>query len=119
MNAHTILQCSIISLRLGCTKFGVFTAASGEAFQKLGKIDIKIARDNRAAFITECKVWRVASELSKAINQHPSYLTWRDCKASVIIFNKHNKQFTELLEKTPEILKSYPRFKKHVKDEGE
>ncbi len=94
-------------------------AASGEAFRKLGKTDIKIESDNRAAFIAECKVWRGASELSKAIDQLLGYLTWRDCKASVIIFNKHNKKFTELLEKTPEILKSHPRFKKHVKDVGE
>lgn len=94
-------------------------AASGEAFRKLGKTDIKIESDSRAAFIAECKVWRGASELSKAINQLLGYLTWRDCKASVIIFNKHNKKFSELLVKTPEILKSHPRFKKHVKDVSE
>jgi hypothetical protein len=94
-------------------------AATGEAFRKLGKTDIKIESDNRAAFIAECKVWRGASELSKAIDQLLGYLTWRDCKASIIIFNKHNKKFTELLEKTPEIFKSHPRFKKHIKDIGE
>ncbi len=94
-------------------------AAAGEAFRKLGKTDIKIESDNRAAFIAECKVWRGASELSKAIDQLLGYLTWRDCKASIIIFNKHNKKFTDLLEKTPETLKSHPRFKKHIKDIGE
>lgn len=94
-------------------------AASGEAFRKLGKTDIKIESNNRAAFIAECKVWRGSSELSKAIDQLLGYLTWRDCKASIIIFNKHNKKFTELLEKTPRIFKSHPRFKKHVKDVNE
>ncbi len=94
-------------------------AATGEAFRKLGKTDIKIESDNRAAFIAECKVWRGGAELSKAIDQLLGYLTWRDCKASVIIFNKHNKKFNELLEKTPDILRAHPRFKKHVKDVGE
>jgi len=91
-------------------------AATGEAFRKLGKTDIKIESDNRAAFIAECKVWRGASELTKAVDQLLGYLTWRDCKASIIVFNKHNKKFSELLGKTPDILKSHPRFKKHVKD---
>ena len=90
-------------------------AATGEAFRKSGKTDIRIESQNRAAFIAECKVWRGPSELSKAIDQLLSYLTWRDCKSSIIVFNKHNKKFSEIIEKTPDIIESHPRLKKYIK----
>ena len=86
--------------------------ASGETFRKLGKTDIRIEDNNRAAFVAECKVWRGPSELTKAVDQLLSYLTWRDCKSSVILFNKNNTKFTEILGKIPKVLKSHPKFKK-------
>lgn len=90
-------------------------AATGESFRKSGKTDIRIESDSRAAFIAECKIWRGPSELTKAIDQLLGYLTWRDCKTSIIIFNKKNKNFKEILDKTPEIIKSHPRFKQFEK----
>lgn len=85
-------------------------AAGGETFRRSGKTDIRIEDNNRAAFVGECKVWRGQSELTRAIDQLTSYLTWRDCKAAVIIFNKDVKRFSELLEKVPEILGAHPHF---------
>lgn len=89
--------------------------ASGETFRKSGKTDIRIEDDRRAAFVAECKVWYGSNELTKAVNQLLSYLTWRDCKSSIILFNKHNTKFTEILDKVPEVLKLHPRFKKFSK----
>ena len=88
--------------------------ATGETFRRSGKTDIRIEDEKRAAFVAECKVWRGAKELHDAVDQLLGYLTWRDCKAAIIIFNKHNAKFTELLEKVPEALCSHPLFKKDL-----
>ncbi len=95
--------------------------ATGETFRRSGKTDIRIEDNNRAAFVAECKVWRGAKELADAIDQLLSYLTWRDCKAAIVIFNKNNAKFTEILSKIPEVLRSHPKFKKDLgqKTEGE
>ena len=88
--------------------------ATGETFRRSGKTDIRIEDQNRAAFIGECKVWRGTEELLKAIDQLLSYLTWRDCKASLIIFNKHNKGFAEIQKQIPQALAQHSRFMKQV-----
>ena len=86
--------------------------ATGETFRRTGKTDIRIEDQDRAAFVGECKVWRGPKELLAAVDQLFSYLTWRDCKASIIIFNKHNAKFTEIMDKIPETLQSHKNFKR-------
>lgn len=95
--------------------------ATGETFRLSGKTDIRIEDNNRAAFVAECKVWRGAKELAAAVDQLLSYLTWRDCKAAIVVFNKKNARFSEVLTKIPEVLRSHPKFKKDLgqKTEGE
>ncbi|MDP3662067.1 MAG: hypothetical protein U1D41_10130 [Nitrosomonas sp.] len=93
--------------------------ATGETFRRNGKTDIRIEDDSRAAFVAECKVWRGQNELIDAINQLLNYLTWRDCKASIIIFNKENARFTELLDKIPNIMKSHVNFKRDLGQQGD
>ena len=88
--------------------------ATGETFRRTGKTDIRIEDQDRAAFVGECKVWRGPEELLAAVNQLLNYLTWRDCKASIIIFNKRNAKFTELLNKIPEILKTHKSYKRNL-----
>jgi hypothetical protein len=82
--------------------------AAGEAFRRSGKTDIRIEVENRAAFVAECKVWRGAKELSEAVDQLLSYLTWRDCKAALVIFNKDVAGFTSIQAKVPEVLAAHP-----------
>ena len=89
-------------------------AASGEAFRKSGKTDIKIEDRERAAFIAEFKIWRGSKELAAAIDQMLGYLTWRDCKAALVIFNKDNAKFSEVLSKIPDVLKGHPKFKSEI-----
>lgn len=93
--------------------------ATGETFRRSGKTDIRIEDQERAAFVAECKVWRGHKELLEAVDQLLSYLTWRDCKATIIVFNKHNAKFTELLTKVPETIRSHPRFKKELGQQKE
>jgi len=82
--------------------------AMGETFRKKGKTDICIEAENRAAFIAECKVWHGEKQLIDAIDQLLGYLTWRDVKTALVIFNKNVVGFKALLEKMPTILGNHP-----------
>ncbi|MEP4891826.1 MAG: hypothetical protein ABJV04_17525 [Aliiglaciecola sp.] len=93
--------------------------ATGETFRRSGKTDIRIEDQDRAAFVAECKVWRGQKELLAAVDQLLGYLTWRDCKASIIVFNKHNAKFTELIDKVPSSLTSHPNFKRDLGQQGD
>lgn len=82
--------------------------ATGETFRRRGKTDIRIEDKDRSAFVAECKLWRGPKEVGKAIDQLLSYLTWRDCKAALIVFNKDVAGFTGIQEKMPEVLSQHP-----------
>jgi len=86
--------------------------ATGETFRHSGKTDIRIEDQDRAAFVAECKLWRGKEELFKAINQLLGYLTWRDCKTALILFNKQVAKFNDLLIKVPEALREHQKFKR-------
>lgn len=79
--------------------------ATGETFRAKGKTDICIEQNNRAAFIGECKIWRGSKELADGLRQLLGYLTWRDCKAALVVFNKERSKFSEILEKGPAALR--------------
>lgn len=89
--------------------------ANGEAFRKKGKTDICIEFENRAAFVAECKLWKGEQKIAEAVNQLLGYLTWRDCKTSLIIFNKDVAGFKQIQEKLPEVLKQHPNFMREEK----
>ena len=63
--------------------------AMSEAFNAAGKTDILIREGNRNAFIAECKFWRGPNSFKGAIEQLLSYLTWRDSKCALLIFNRN------------------------------
>lgn len=84
--------------------------ASGETFRRKGKTDIVIEDKNRSAFVAECKVWNGASEFTKAVDQLLSYLTWRDSKAALVVFNKTVAGFTELPPRLHQSLVAHPFF---------
>lgn len=81
--------------------------ATGETFSKTGKTDIRIQMENKAAYIAECKIWHGISEFRNAISQLFGYVTWRDVKTSLIVFNKNNKDFSSLLNKVDNELNSH------------
>jgi hypothetical protein len=95
--------------------------ASGETFRRSGKTDIRIEAKNRAAFVAECKIWKGPKTISDSIDQLLSYLTWRDCKTSIIIFNKDIAGFTDILQKTKAAIELHSCFMKMVleTDQGE
>lgn len=72
--------------------------ASGETFRAMGKTDICIEAESRAAFIAECKFWDGIKSFNSAINQLQSYSTWRDNKLALIVFSKKNKDFFKVID---------------------
>ena len=84
--------------------------AKGETFNKAGKTDILISEEGRSAFIAECKIWRGQKSFIDAIDQLLGYLTWRDCKTALIVFNKNNKNFSQILESVDNIVSAHQKF---------
>lgn len=84
--------------------------ASGETFRNKGKTDICIEKENRAAFVAECKIWKGSVALKSAIEQLDGYLTWRDCKTALIFFVR-NKNFFKILESAEIALKEIDNIK--------
>ncbi len=62
--------------------------ATGETFNASGKTDILIREGNKNVFIAECKFWRGYKVFNDAVNQLLGYLTWRDSKCALMIFNR-------------------------------
>lgn len=62
--------------------------ATGETFNASGKTDILIRVGDKNVFIAECKFWRGSKAFKDAVDQLMSYLSWRDSKCALIVFNK-------------------------------
>lgn len=90
--------------------------ATGETFNKIGKTDILIQDSNGInVFIAECKLWKGEGELNKAVDQLLNrYVTWRDEKVALIIFNKNMQKFSELLIKAVDKLKQHSLFANYL-----
>lgn len=84
--------------------------AAGERFRKKGKTDICIEHGNRAAFVAECKLWKGPRAFSEAIDQLLGYLTWRDTKTALLVWNKTVKDFAKLQQSVPGLLNEHSRF---------
>jgi hypothetical protein len=84
--------------------------ATGETFNHQGKTDILIRVDGKNIFIAECKFWRGEMQFTETIDQILSYLTWRDTKAAIILFNR-NKDFSPVLAKIKEAMAAHPNRK--------
>jgi hypothetical protein len=84
--------------------------AAGEAFRHYGKTDIRIEEDTRSAFVAECKLWGGEQVLVSALEQLLDYLTWRDCKASLVLFNKGVAGFAGMQETIKASLRAHSNF---------
>ena len=86
--------------------------ATGETFNKKGKTDILIRHENQNIFIVECEIWHGEKYLLEKIDQLFGYITWRDTKTSIFIFNKEkDTNFTTVLGKIDDIMKKHNNFK--------
>lgn len=87
--------------------------ATGETFNFQGKTDILIKSEGKNVFIAECKYWRGEKEFLQAIDQLLSYLSRRDTKTAVLLFNR-NAGFTEVLGKVALTVPKHPCFKRDL-----
>jgi len=92
--------------------------ATGETFNYEGKTDILIRSNGKNIFIAECKYWNGRKELSDTVDQLLGYTSWRDTKTAIIIFNR-NKNFTQVLDAIPSVVKAHPNFKRERGQSGE
>jgi hypothetical protein len=87
--------------------------ASGETFNFQGKTDILIRADNRNVFIAECKFWAGEKSLLETIDQLLSYVSWRDTKTAIVLFNR-NRNFSDVLDKIAAAVPTHPCFKRDL-----
>ena len=98
---------------------GVFRGqATGETFNFQGKTDILIRVDGKNVFIAECKYWKGEKALLDTLDQLLSYLSWRDTKAAVLVFNR-NADFSAVLAKIRDSVPKHPLFKRHLGASGD
>ena len=92
--------------------------ASGETFNYEGKTDILIRHKGKNVFIAECKFWKGEKGLIDTIDQLLGYTSWRDTKTAILIFYR-GKNFSAILEKIPNAVKSHPCFKSEIERKEE
>ena len=85
--------------------------ATGETFNFQGKTDIVIRDEGRNAFIAECKFWGGEKQFLETIDQLLSYLSWRDTKTAILIFNR-NAKFSDVVNKIGEVSPKHNCFKR-------
>jgi hypothetical protein len=87
--------------------------ATGETFNFQGKTDILIRVEGKNIFIAECKFWKGEKSFLETLDQLLSYLSWRDSKAAVLVFNR-NANFTAVLEKVVVTAPTHKNFKRDL-----
>jgi len=95
--------------------------ATGETFNYEGKTDILIKWKGKIVFIAECKFWNGPKKFKESIDQIMRYITWRDTKTAIIVFNK-NRNFSHILEKIIETVKKHQCYEEEIqidKDQAE
>lgn len=93
-------------------------AASGETFNFAGKTDILIRVQDRNIFVGECKFWSGEKAFLDTISQLLGYLSWRDTKAAVVIFNR-NVDFSGMLRAMEAAISKHPDLKRGPMKESE
>ncbi|MFX0063896.1 MAG: hypothetical protein ACFFC7_17135 [Candidatus Hermodarchaeota archaeon] len=84
--------------------------ATGETFNAHGKTDILVRWEDQNIFIAECKFWRGQRKFQEAIDQLFNYLTWRDTKAALLIFNK-NQNLSQVIDTVKQTFGSHNNLK--------
>lgn len=69
----------------------------------------------RNVFIAECKYWEGEAAFSEAIDQLLGYVTWRDTKTALLVFNR-NKDLSAVLQKADSAAQSHKNFKRKVNE---
>lgn len=94
------------------TSFPLYSS-TGESFNHEGKTDIMVKYGNDILFIAECKFWKGQKKLLEAIHQILRYLTWRDTKTALVIFNK-DTDIQTVIQSIQASIPNHPNFSKLI-----
>ncbi|MGI8757543.1 MAG: hypothetical protein ACR2MB_17130 [Acidimicrobiales bacterium] len=96
-----------------------FGTATAESFNGNGKTDIYLPVDGSpgSVFIAECKIWKGAAGIGKAVDQILGYLTWRDTKAALIVFQRTGSP-DDVRAKIVAAIQAHGSYKRDRGDEG-
>lgn len=92
-------------------------SATGETFNGHGHTDILVRDENANVFIAECKIWHGQRQFTEAIDQLLRYVTWRDTKTAIIVFNR-NQETTPVVETIETTIKAHGNYKRDAKREN-
>lgn len=95
-----------------------FESVTGETFNKVGKADIVVRHEGANVFVAECKFWRGAKSLLRAIDQVLSYLTWRDSKAAILCFVRGDV-ISSVLSSVPSVVSQHACFRRMTSQTAE
>jgi hypothetical protein len=91
-------------------------SAVGEAFNKQGRTDILVQDEaGNNIFIAECKLWKGPTKVKEGLDQLlERYVTWRDEKVALVIFNKDTLAFSEVIKKAVQEMSEHPNCMQFV-----
>ncbi|MBI9111836.1 hypothetical protein [Maridesulfovibrio ferrireducens] len=81
-----------------------------DIFMKEGKTSISISQDGKSVFVGICKIWSGEKRFMKTIDQLLNCESWQSCKTALIIFNKNQKDFSEVLNLAMQMIMAHPNF---------
>ena len=87
--------------------------ATGETFNYYGKTDILIRERGKNIFVAECKFWDGPKSFSDAIDQLLDYVSWRDTKTALLIFNR-NKDLSAVLNRIQSAMAEHSHLKREI-----
>lgn len=96
-------------------------SATGETFNKYGKTDFLIQdSEGNNVFIGEFKIWHGPSELQKAVDQLiDRYVSWRDEHTALIVINKINAGFSDVVSSAIGALQAHKLYKSLIAQDSE
>jgi hypothetical protein len=89
--------------------------ATGETFNAAGKTDILIRVQDRNVFVAECKFWKGPKSFNEAVTQILGYLSWRDSKCALLVFNQ-TQDSSAVRDRMHEVMVARPEYRKTLVD---
>jgi hypothetical protein len=86
-------------------------SATGETFNGQGHTDILVRDGSANLFIAECKIWHGQRQFVEAIDQLLGYVTWRDTKTAIIVFNR-NQATTPVVDTIKTTIEAHANYKR-------
>jgi hypothetical protein len=85
--------------------------ATGETFNYGGKTDILVKWQGDNVFVAECKIWKGAESMSKALDQLFGYSSWHDTKTALLLFCR-GQNFSSVLKQIPKVVEKHKAFER-------